>query len=259
MKRVLLAIGLLVPACDDATEGEATLRFTAWGEDFIEQGIPAEAFVDGWSVDFETFFVSLDAIDADGEPLEGRYVVDLAQASAGAGHELGSLVVPASGQPAVSYALAPATADAVTDADTARLDTMVSAGASIWVRGTASNGTTVKTFDWSFDVSPRYTECETGTPLVDGGVIDVVLTLHADHLFYDDLDSEEPNVAFDLVAQADMDRDGVVTMDELRAQSLSSQARYQVGGRDIDDLHGFIEAQARTLGHINGEGHCEID
>lgn len=259
MKRILLAIGLLLPGCDAADEGEATLRFTAWGEDFIEQGIPAEEFVDGWSVEFDSFFVSLDAIDADGESLEGRHVVDLSISSGGAGHELGTLLVPASGRPAVSYALAPATADSVTDADDAGLDAMVAAGASIWVRGTATNGAMVKTFDWSFGVSPRYTHCETGTPLTDGGTTDVVLTLHADHLFYDDLDSEEPNVAFDLIAQADMDRDGVVTMDELRAQSLSSQTRYQVGGRDIDDLYGFIEAQARTLGHINGEGHCEID
>ncbi len=259
MRRALLTIGLLLGACDGADDGEATLRFTAWGEDFIEQGIPADAFSDGWSVEFDAFFVSLGGIDADGAPLQGTYVVDLSEVSDGSGHELGTILAPASGEPRVTYALTPAVADAISDMDVAELEQMAAAGASVWARGTATKGAERKTFDWTFDVSPRYVACETGTTLSEGTTTDVVLTLHADHLFYDDLDSEEPDVAFDLIAQADADGDGAVTMDELRQQDISGQVRYQVGGRAIDDLYGFIEAQTRTLGHINGEGHCEIE
>ena len=117
----------------------------------------------------------------------------------------------------------------------------------------------MKTFDWALAISSRYVECDTEVALVQDKTTDAVLTVHADHLFYDDLDSEEPGVAFDLIAAADADGDGAITIAELQAQSLSGQTRYQVGGRDIDNLHAFIVAQARTLGHINGEGHCEIE
>lgn len=257
--RRLAAVCLLLGACDAAGAGESTLRVTAWGEDFIEQGIPADAFVDGWSVTFDAFVVSLDGIDAQGVRLPGTHVVDLSQASAGTGHELGALTVSADRTPMLSWSLSAATADAVTDVDDKTLDAMVGAGASIWARGVAMRGNEVKTFDWALDASPRYVNCDTGVPLAQGVPTDAVLTVHADHLFYDDLDSAEPNVAFDLIAAADADADGAITLAELRAQSLSGQTRYQVGGRDIDDLHGFILAQARTIGHINGEGHCEIE
>ena len=34
-------------------------------------------------------------------------------------------------------------------------------------------------------------------------------------------------------------------------------ANYQVGSTDIMDLWHFIEHQTTTIGHIDGEGHCE--
>ncbi|MEM6289728.1 MAG: hypothetical protein AAGA54_00640, partial [Myxococcota bacterium] len=219
----------------------------------------ADEFVDGWSVTFEHFVVSLDAIDMRGEALEGGFVVDLVEDSGGRGHALGELQVPAGGAPVVSYALTPASANAATDVADATLDAMVAQGSSVWVRGTAQRDGVTKTFDWSFDADARYSACETTEVLRVGEAVDVTLTLHADHLFYDDLDSEEPGVAFDLIADADADADGSVSQDELRAQSIAGQVRYQVGTRDMDDLNSFIAAQVRTLGHINGEGHCEID
>lgn len=261
MKRMLggcaLALATTLAGCDDV--GDSTLRVSAWGEDFIEEGIPAEEFVDDWSVTFDAFVVSLGAVDADGVRLPGPHVIDLALASGGLGHEMGTLQVPAEGEPEVSWSLVPATTDAVSDVGADVLDAMASQGATLWVRGQAVRGDVVKTFDWSLAVPVTYLACETGTPLAEDEVTDTVLTVHADHLFYDDLDSEEPNVAFDLIAAADRDDDGAITMEELSAQSLDGQVRYQVGGRDIDDLGAFVLAQARTVGHINGEGHCEIE
>ena len=61
----------------------------------------------------------------------------------------------------------------------------------------------------------------------------------------------------DLVAAADADADGVITQVELAALDITTQARYQVGSRDITDLWGYISAQTATVGHIDGEGHCE--
>src|SRR5690606_19242015 len=109
----------------------------------------------------------------------------------------------------------------------------------------------------SFATDTRYVECHAAADLAEGDASSQ-LTIHADHLFYDDLDSEEPNVAFDLVASADADANGEVTTEELRALDITAQTRYQVGSRDITELWGFIEAQTATLGHIDGEGHCEI-
>ena len=66
-----------------------------------------------------------------------------------------------------------------------------------------------------------------------------------------------PNVAFDLIAASDANADGAVTQEELAAVDITAEARYQVGSHDIKDLWSFIAYQATTVGHINGEGHCE--
>jgi hypothetical protein len=98
---------------------------------------------------------------------------------------------------------------------------------------------------------------------VDGDTVTAQATIHADHFFYDDAVSEEPNVAFQLIADADANADNAITMDELGAVDIRGQARYQTGsnkdpaGNSIMNLRQYIEYQAITLGHINGEGHCE--
>ena len=85
----------------------------------------------------------------------------------------------------------------------------------------------------------------------------VQLTIHGDHLLYDDLFSETPNVAFTLIADADADNDGEVSRAELEAVDLRPLPNYQVGSTDIVDLWHFIEHLTTTLGHIDGEGHCK--
>jgi len=46
-------------------------------------------------------------------------------------------------------------------------------------------------------------------------------------------------------------------MRRLLAVDLRPLANYQVGSADIVDLWHFIEQQTTTVGHIDGEGHCE--
>ena len=91
----------------------------------------------------------------------------------------------------------------------------------------------------------------------DGGIVATVLTLHGDHLFYDDLFAAEPNVAFQLIADSDTNADGEVTMAELRGKDIRPEAAYQVGSTGIVNLGDFIAYQTGSLGHIDGEGHCE--
>lgn len=252
----LLSLGLLAGACSDA--GQATLRVTAYGEEFIEDRIPADVLVNGWEIDFRRFLVAVSEVEADGEPLAGAFVVDLTQASGGEGHALGTITVPAESQPALGFRVTPlddATPVAATADDVA---TLVDAGASLWVEGSATKGGQVIDFAWAFSTDTRYVECQSTAELVDGGDAQSQLTFHADHLFYDDLDSETPNVAFDLVAAADTDADGEVTEAELRALDITTQTRYQVGSRSVTELWSYIEVQTGTLGHIDGEGHCEV-
>jgi hypothetical protein len=254
----LLSLGLLLGACAEDS-GPATLRITAYGEEFIEDRIPADVFVDGWDVEFSRFLVAISEVEADGVRADETFIVDLAVPSGGEGHELTTLELPAGGRPRLGFRVGPVADDAVLSAPPdLDLAPLTGTGASLWVVGQATKGDQAIEFAWAFATDTRYVECQSTAELVEGGAATSQLTIHADHFFYDDLDSEEPNVAFELVASADADADGEVTAEELRALDITSQARYQVGSRDITDLWSFIEAQTGTLGHIDGEGHCEL-
>ena len=124
------------------------------------------------------------------------------------------------------------------------------------VEGTATKGADTKSFSWVFDEPTRYVECETTTAVSDGGSATFQITVHADHLLYDSLVSEEPQVLFQALADADADADadGNITQAELAATDIGA---YDPGSEDgVDDLWAWLVAQTRTLGHVDGEGHC---
>jgi hypothetical protein len=252
----LAPLVLLLCACSQ-DPGETELRITAYGEEFIEDRIPADVLVDGWELEFSRFLVAVSEVEADGVPLEGAFVVDLTQTSGGEGHELGTVPLPAEGSPSLDFRVAPTSQAEPVSATDDDVSTLADAGASIWVEGTATKGGQAVSFAWAFTTDTRYVDCHSTADLA-GPDAKSQLTFHADHLFYDDLDSETPNVAFDLVASADADADGEVTEAELRALDITGQSRYQVGSRDVTELWSFIEVQTGTVGHIDGEGHCEV-
>ncbi len=255
----LLPLALLL-ACEGETE---LLTVRVWGEAYIEEGIPTDAFVDGWSVKFDRFLVSVGEVEvassAGGETLaEPRFqVFDLARPSDGAGHQLTGAEVSPGRYDVTAFTIAPAADLVAGNASTADLETLRAGGFSLYVVGSASKGDVKKTFRWGFTTRTRYDACESLAQVRGGEPADVQLTIHGDHLFYDDLFSDSPNVTFDLIAGADGDGDGEVTQAELSAVDLRPLANYQVGSTDIVDLWRFIEQQTTTLGHIDGEGHCE--
>lgn len=259
--------GSLLLACGSDEAG--TITSTVYGEAFIEDGIPADVFSDGWSVAFDRFLVSIGSVAAKagesgpevGE--SGYFVVDLAQPSDGAGYELATYAAPAGTYDHYGYRIAPVAGATPVNAAAGDAAAMVLAGYSIWIRGSATKGAVTKSFDWGFTLKLTHAHCEVSEK-VDGNAITVQSTIHADHLFYDDAVSEEPNVAFQLIADADTSpADGVITLTELAAIDIRSQARYQVGsnrdpaGNAITNLAQYVAHQATTVGHINGEGHCE--
>jgi hypothetical protein len=264
IRNALCLVPLLAACADEA----GTITASVYGEEFIEEGIPADAFSDGWSVAFDKFVVSIGNVA--GKAGEGATevgdaafrLVDLAQPSGGEGFELATFAAPGGSYDHYGYQLrseAAATAVNVAAGD----QTMMTAGGfSIWVKGSATKGAVTKTLDWGFTMKLTYAHCDLAAT-VDGGNVRAQATIHADHLFYDDAIAEEPNVAFQIMADADANGDNAVTLAELAAVDIRGQARYQVGslkdpaGNAITNLRQYVEHQVVTLGHINGEGHCE--
>jgi hypothetical protein len=267
MLRNSLCLLPLIAACGgDPADG--TITATVYGEEFIEEGIPADVFSDGWSVSFDTFLVSIGNVagkagegsDEVGDP--AFHIVDIAQSSGGEGFELASFAAPGGTYDHYGYQLRGEANATALNVDAADATMMKSGGYSVWVKGSATKGGVTKTFDWGFTLDLTYAHCDLMST-VDGNDIRAQATIHADHLFYDDAVSEEPNVAFQIMADADANDDNAVTLAELAAVDIRGQARYQVGsikdpaGNTITNLRQYVEHQVVTLGHINGEGHCE--
>lgn len=269
-----LALGLLgATALAGCGGGEGAASFDTWGEDYIESEIPSDVFVDGWSVSYQKFIVNIGHVrvgEAGGETIaqmDGTRVFDHTKAGV-------KTVVTFDGLPAqswdhVSYEIPVATADAELDASASQADKqiLVDDEASVHVEGTATNGAVSKTFSWSFAVSTLFDDCKgekdgketEGALITNGGTDQIQLTIHGDHLFYDDLQSANANVRFDPIAAADADMDGVITLAELRAVKLVEidVGTYGTGSAsNIDDLGAFVTALSRTVGHFRGEGEC---
>ena len=245
-------------ACGD-DDGAGTVQVEIWGEEYIEEGIPATAFEDGWAVHFDTFVISVGAITAAGEPIPGTYAYDLTVTGP---LDVASAEAPAGDIAQVAYAIQPVTATTVNvNVDSTLLSDMQTAGYSVWVEGSATKDGSTVTYAWGFDVSVAYGDCHATGNVPDGGTGTSQLTIHGDHLFYESLVDAEGGLRFQVLADADADGNGDVTPAELAAFSgtaFGALDNYDVpAGSGIDNLWDYLSAQVATLGHIDGEGHCE--
>lgn len=227
--------------------GNGTWKVETWGEEYIEDTMPAEIFEDGCSVTYDRFEVALTDVallDGDGAEVgvvDGEHVIDLT----GAGpHAVGSVDVPATHYATARYAVSPS-------------ETL--GGDSVSAAGTLSCGGSSHTFDWAFDTDTTYL-CEPADLTIPAGGEDgTQLTIHGDHLFYDGLENEDAVVRGKAIADADADADGVVTLAELEAVSVATLG-YQVGQySEVTNLGQFVRFLTQTLGHVDGEGHCQVD
>lgn len=259
---LVAAVALAAAGCDADDAGSGTLKVEIWGEDFIETGIPAGEFADGWGVVFDRFLVNVGglAVAEEGrapvieEP--GFRVFDLVAMDGPL--TVVQAVVPAGAYVHASYAIAPATSASVAaNAAPADLQRMVAGGLSVLVEGRATKDAQTVAFSWGFTTATTYDPCHSGGEVADGGVATVQVTIHGDHLFYDDAVSEEPSLRFADLALADADGDGTLTADEMSAYGILALDHYGVGSLDIDNLWEFVSHMTSTLGHIDGEGHCE--
>lgn len=230
---VSLSLSTSLVACgsDDEGAGVAQISVRTYGEAFIEEGIPAAEMNDDWAIEFSRFEVTLRDIVVAGVALGDPEPVEVSASSDGEGHEVGSVSVAAGQHTEPSFTIA-----------------------RVEVEGSAKQGDTIKTFIWVFDSPTRYERCEANTTVRKNQTATFQITVHADHLFYDSLVSAEPQLLFQPLADADTDADGQVTKVELSAADIGA---YDPGNEDVDDLWTWLVAQSRTLGHVDGEGHCE--
>ncbi|MEZ4252173.1 MAG: hypothetical protein R3B99_28500, partial [Polyangiales bacterium] len=100
---------------------------------------------------------------------------------------------------------------------------------------------------------------------------DAQITVHLDHLFFDTFATEDASMRFDPMA-AVAGVDGLV-LDDLARQSTTdvrnaegepllvdgSPLVYDPGDLVLDTptLRDFVRAAATTVGHFQGEGHCD--
>lgn len=264
MLRISLSALMALAACGDDDLADGKLQVTVYGEEFIEDEIPANDVADGWSIDFSRFLVSVSQVKVGNHSNEEAYfspgtrVFDLAKPSNGQGHVLEVKDVVGGTFDHGSYVVGPAGGGALTgNATNEDVTLMVDGGYSVYVQGTASKGGETIDFAWGFEAHTAYSHCETSAK-VDGNTASAQITIHADHLFYDSLVSETPDIRFQLIADADADDSGDVTLAELAAVDITDLENYQVGNNtSVTTLAAFIAAQVPTLGHIDGEGHCE--
>ncbi len=261
--------------------GEGRVAVTTWGEGYIEQEIPVDpgdgsGFVDGWSVSYERFLVNFQNVriaDSDGESAasyEQALLID--NTSPGVKMITSFDGVAARAWDTVSYEIAPATASSKLAAGVSEEGRamMIDGGYSLYVAGTATKGDVEKHFAWGFAIGTRYEEChseqdgkdEVGIVVTNNSELELQLTTHGDHLFYDRLQSSpdpriETSLRFDALAAADADDDGEITLDELNA-TLIDVTLYDPSGLGATTYGAFVTALARTVGHFRGEGECTV-
>lgn len=128
-------------------------------------------------------------------------------------------------------------------------------------------------FSFGAEAETTFGPCEIegvpGVSATSGSTSTVAITIHGDHLFFNGFPEGDEGGVIRLAqwwADVDLDVNGEVTQDELRAVSPSLLSeiddRYQLGGSPIsplDDMYTYVRAQLMTQGHFQGEGECPIN
>lgn len=126
-------------------------------------------------------------------------------------------------------------------------------------------------FEIGIDAEVAFENCEidglSGVAIAPGATETVSVNLHGDHLFFNGFPVGSEGSVLRLaqwLADADLNLDGVVVNDELRAlrpaDMVQFDERYQLGGSpiSIDTMYDYVRAQLLTQGHFEGEGECEV-
>lgn len=254
-----LPLAILLSACG----AEGSWRTEIWGEPFIEQEIPASAFADGCSVTFDAFVVVVSGralVDDAGSvvaALDGAQVYDL---TAPGPHEMGIVRAPSGTWRGMTATIAPDASATAGNATADQVATMVRRDASILAQGTLTCNETPRSFDWAFGTATDYACNPTNLVIpVEAGAT-TQLTIHGDHLFYDSLWAEDAEVRGLALWEADADGNGSITQEELAAHKVVPYYPDGLGAfTGATTFDRWLEVAAGAVGHVDGEGHCDVD
>lgn len=289
MNRFVVVTVALLALTSCAERGSGTVRIRVSGEGPAVSGYPFDdggetiAFADGWSIGYTKVLVSIaepglrTRRGSDAEVTVDAVVVDLHQGDATV-WEIPN--VAARRWDRVSYLLTPPTvatrlADGVLADDAERMRT---SALSVLVEGVASKGATTIPFSFGIPDVVRAYDCENGDDgtagivVRDSAVETVEFTIHLDHFFLDSIAAAEPSMRFEGLA-ARAGADGILTLDDLATIPVTdvvdlagqrivvdgSVFVYDPGPFPLDEarsIASYVRANATTLGHMNGEGHC---
>ncbi|MAQ17971.1 MAG: hypothetical protein CMN30_24635 [Sandaracinus sp.] len=284
--KTLWILAALALGCgtDDET-GVLEVRLS--GEEASREGYPVGtgddviAFADGYTLTFDRVLVSVVNL----ELRDGDDVADLAVDPVVADLHLGEPTawtfdaVPARRWREVryDYGVPPADARLLDGVDASDVDRMRAAGASLLVAGSASDGTATIPFELLLPTEVANARCVNGVDDTDGLVVpggavtEAELTVHLDHLFFDDYASEEPDLRFapwaavagdEAITLADLDTQSLADLRDADGEPLTADGErvvYDPGPLELESntLGSFVRAAARTTGHFQGEGHCD--
>jgi hypothetical protein len=287
-----LACVLLLVSCGSGT-GAVQIFVTPEGtiSDGLAAGPGEDEINDGWTVTYDKFLVSIGDVAArtnDGFVLsdDGRvYLSDLkALGSDGAIFATWKDALAERYQQ-FSYsfraAASPERTDSISDAD---YDLMIQEKYTLYVTGTIAKATGESCppggvcrpaprigFALGYKGETLFGACaaEEGGPsgfaVTDRGTVAVKPTIHGDHWFFtSDPHATTPKRLAQWLANADRDGDDLVTTSELIASTnvaaLFPPADYNLSGLPVTPIQNafhYFGAMARTIGHFNGDGHCE--
>ncbi len=255
------------------------------GASGLEPGAAISSVGDGWSVRYDRLLVAVgDVKESSGSTPESftdgtTYLVDLRQLPAGGASIASSTLSRMSFEDAEFSTLVPADNAVLLLATEADRQFMVDAGYSIYIEGSLSSAsgrscrpddptdcTPAPTivFSWGLAAAASFSGCD-GFTLSDDETAALTVTLSGDHWFLDSFaaDAERSPRRAQWVADADLDRDGETTLDELRAVNasllFSSERGYDLSNAPIPvaTAYDYLAAQIRTLG-INSATGCAL-
>jgi hypothetical protein len=269
-------------ACGSDSKGSATLFVEA--EETITDGLmpgtDLENIKDGWTVTYSKCLIALGNVsvgktaDAAATLTEPKVQVINLKGLPATGLVLAQWKDIAEGRwDKVSYDQAYVTASAVAAPGTSAADltAMATAGTSLWVAGEIEKGAKKISFDWPLKSGVSWSDCgpemgDKGFAVPAGGTAQVKATIHGDHWFFNNFPEGEETT--DRLAEwmATVDTmtgaDGQVSIDDLKAVQASAvfpAGTYSLSnplGDTITTAFDYVVTQARTIGHLQGEGEC---
>lgn len=285
----LAAISLLLCllSCVGGNDGGA-VEVRVSGQEFVRTGWPTVdgddlvEFNDKWDVKFEHVVLGISAfalIDDDDSIVSNSPSVAIVDVRSGDADLWALTNVEAKRWPNVGYRFEAPGGDAevVGDVPDDIVKAMRDGNLSMWLEGTGSKEGQSVHFTFAISSSVSLHHCWNGNDNTDGIVVgegrtsEVELTLHMDHLFWDDHDADMPRLLFGPLAYA-ANEDGELTLNDLESQRLSDlkdadgSPLVDNEGKPIvyvprvqlsdNNLKAYVIDTALTVGHFNGEGHC---